>query len=118
MQRFSRRSVVGVPLAMMAAVSMSSALAAPAAAPQLIDDATIHAKSTTIGGATPVPTTRTIPHWFGLTTDTNNGITYGYNMVGADPFHCSDSACDVTIEVDITPLIVTVQGRTFSGVDV
>ena len=118
MQRFSRRSVVGVPLAILAAVSMSSASAAPTVQPQLIDDSTIHAKSTTVGGATPVPTTRTIPHWYGQTKDATNGVTYGYNMVGADPFNCSGQACDVTVEVDITPLIVNVGGLTFSGSDV
>jgi len=39
-------------------------------------------------------------------------------MAGADPNHCSGTACDVTIQVDITPLIVNVGGRTFSGSDV
>jgi len=48
----------------------------------------------------------------------NDGITYGYNMVGADPNHCSGSACSVTIEVDITPIIVNIAGLTFSGSDV
>ena len=33
------------------------------------------------------------PHWHGSTTDPNNGVTYGYNMVGADPNNCSGSAC-------------------------
>ena len=36
-------------------------------------------------------------------------------MVGADPNNCSGSACDVSVEADITPLIVTVGGRTFAG---
>lgn len=36
-------------------------------------------------------------------------------MVGADPYNCSGSACDVTIETDIIPLIVVVQGQTFDG---
>jgi hypothetical protein len=39
-------------------------------------------------------------------------------MVGADPYHCSGSACSVTIETDIVPLIVNVGGMTFSGNDV
>lgn len=86
--------------------------------PQTIDDATLKAMFSTLDGADVLPTTRTVAHWFGTTTDPNNGVTYGYNMVGADPYHCSGSACDVTIETDIVPLIVNVAGLTFSGNDV
>jgi hypothetical protein len=117
MQR-STLSHVWTSVAVLAAVWIVPAVAASAADPQVIDDSTIHAKSTTAGGASPLPTTRTVPHWFGQTTDPNNGITYGYNMVGADPNSCSGAACSVTIEVDITPIIVHVAGRTFSGTDV
>jgi hypothetical protein len=83
--------------------------------PQLVDDSAMKALTLTEGGATVLPTTRTIPHWWASTTDPNNGVTYGYNMVGADPNRCSGSACDVTIQVDITPIIVNVGGRTFDG---
>jgi hypothetical protein len=83
--------------------------------PQLIDDSQLQALTTTIGGATVLPTTRTVRHWWGSALDPHNGITYGYNMVGADPNNCSGSACSVTIEVDITPLIVNIDGLTFSG---
>jgi hypothetical protein len=48
----------------------------------------------------------------------DNGSTYGYNMVGADPFTCSGSGCDATIPTDITPLDVVVDGLTFYGSDV
>lgn len=61
--------------------------------PQVVDDATLKPSDATIGGATVLPTTRTVAHWFGQTTDPNNGVTYGYNMVGADPNNCSGSAC-------------------------
>jgi hypothetical protein len=71
---------------------------------QLIDDSQLQALSTMVGGASVLPTTRTILHWWGSTLDPHNGITYGYNMVGADPNNCSDSDCSVTIEADITPL--------------
>jgi hypothetical protein len=54
----------------------------------------------------------------GSTLNPNNGIAYGYNMVGADPNNCSGSACSVTVEADITPLIVNIDGMTFSGNDV
>lgn len=75
--------------------------------PQLIDDSQLHATTTTMGGAEVLATTRTVVHWWGSTTDPHNGITYGYSMVGANPNSCAGDACSVTIEVDITPLIVT-----------
>jgi hypothetical protein len=86
-----------------------------AAEPQLISDASLKAITTTTGGASVLPTTRTVPHWWGSSVDPNNGVTYGYNMVGADPYQCSGAACDVTIETDITPIIVNVGGLTFDG---
>ncbi len=117
MHRCLTQSRVGV-LAVLTLLWVGRASGAAPAEPQVISDDALKAKSTTIGGATVLPTTRTVPHWFGQTLDPNNGITYGYNMVGADPYHCSGAACDVTVEVDITPIIVNVQGRTFSGSDV
>lgn len=86
--------------------------------PQVIDDASLKAITTTEGGASVLPTTRTIPHWWGSTLDPHNGVTYGYNMVGANPNTCSGAACSVTIQTDITPIIVNVGGMTFSGSDV
>jgi hypothetical protein len=110
--------LLGVVLAIAVVIS-SAASAAPGTAtvqPQVISDANLKALTSTIGdGASPLPTTRTIPHWWGSTLDPNNGVTYGYNMVGADPNHCSGSACSVTVETDITPLIVNIDGLTFSG---
>jgi hypothetical protein len=85
---------------------------------QTIDDSKLKALFTTMGGADVLPTTRTVAHWWGSTLDPNNGVTYGYNMVGADPNNCSGSACSVTIEADITPIIVNIDGLTFSGNDV
>ena len=107
-------SVVVVIVAVVASAA-SAASDTTAAEPQLIDDSQLQASSTTIGGADVLPTTRTVAHWWGSTLDPHNGVTYGYNMVGADPNSCSGSACDVTVEADITPLIVTVGGRTFAG---
>ena len=86
--------------------------------PQLIDDSQLRAASVAIGGAAVLPTTRTVTHWWGATTNPHDGVTYGYNMVGANPNTCKLSDCDVTIEVDITPLIVNIDGLTFSGQDV
>jgi hypothetical protein len=84
----------------------------------VIEDSQLQAMTTTIGGASVLPTTRTVQHWFGSTLDPHNGITYGYNMVGADPNNCSGAGCSVTIEADITPIIVNIDGLTFSGSDV
>lgn len=97
---------------------VSGSTAYAASGPQQISDAQLHATMTTLGGATVLPTTRTIPHWFGQTLDPNNGVTYGYNMVGANPNTCKGSACSVTIQADITPINVNIDGRTFSGSDV
>jgi len=90
--------------------------AAPKAQP--IGDAQLKALTATVGGADVLPTTRTVAHWFGSTLNPDDGVTYGYNMVGADPNSCSGSACSTTIEADITPIIVNVGGLTFSGEDV
>jgi hypothetical protein len=90
----------------------------PTVEPQLIDDASLKAKTTTVGGASVLPTTRTVVHWFGQTTDPNNGVTYGYNMVGSDPNSCSGTACSTTVQADITPLIVNIGGMTFDGTSV
>lgn len=114
----------GLFLCVAAGISMtvnSAAFAATGTAtvqPQVIDDSQLKALTSSIGGASVLPTTRTVPHWFGSTVDPNNGVTYGYNMVGADPNNCSGSFCSVTIEADITPLIVNIDGLTFSGYDV
>ena len=96
----------------------ASAGADSATDPQLISDSQLQALTATQGGASVLPTTRTVPHWFGQTLDTGNGVTYGYNMVGANPNTCSGSGCSSTIETDITPIKVVVGGRTFDGNDV
>jgi hypothetical protein len=98
-----------------AALVGASVSAGGSPSPQVIDDSTLQAMTTTVGGASPLNTTKTVPHWFGQTLNPTNGVTYGYNMVGADPSNCSGSACSVTVEADITPLIVNIQGLTFDG---
>jgi hypothetical protein len=112
--------LLGVVL-VIAVVVISAASAAGSTAtvqPQVISDASLQAKTTTIGGAKPLSTTRTVAHWFGSTLDPNNGVTYGYNMVGADPYNCSGSACAATVETDVIPLNVVVGGMEFDGTDV
>jgi hypothetical protein len=94
-----------------------SAIGDPPPEPPVIDDTAMQVLSTTIGGAQVLQTTRTVTHWFGSTLDPNNGVIYGYNMVGADPNNCSGSGCDVTVTVDIIPLNVIVGGESFNGSD-
>ncbi len=111
-------------LAVFAAVSVSIVAAAFAGGGKgngtvpVIQDSQLKASFTTMGGADVLPSTRTIPHWWGSTLDTNNGVTYGYNMVGSDPNTCSGSTCDTTVEVDVIPLVVNVGGLTFDGNEV
>src|SRR5215813_14630899 len=74
-----------------------NAIGDPPPGPPVIDIAAMRMLSTTLGGAQVLPTTRTVAHWFGSTLDPNNGATYGYNIVGADPNNCSGADCDVTV---------------------
>jgi hypothetical protein len=108
-------AVVAVVSASASAPSGTGISGTPTVEPQLINDASLKATTTTVGGASVLPTTRTVAHWFGQTTDPHNGVTYGYNMVGSDPNHCSGAACSTTVEADITPLIVNIDGMTFDG---
>ena len=101
-----------------AAVAVSAASASSSGDPQVISDSQLQALTATEGGASVLPTTRTVPHWWGSTVDPHNGVTYGYNMVGSDPYTCSGSSCSTTIQADITPIVVNIDGLTFSGNDV
>ena len=125
--RFRSRLRIATAVSLVAAGLVSAILtlpltstggSAPPAEPQVIRDVQMRVLTTTIGGAQVLPTTRTVPHWFGSTLDPNNGVTYGYNIVGADPNSCSGADCDVTVTVDIIPLNVIVDGESFNGTDV
>ena len=72
---------------------------------------------TTVGGATPLSTDRTVPHWFSSFTDPTNGVTYGYNMVGnGDP---RTYAGTTTVPTEIIPMNFTfANGQQFNGSDV
>jgi len=117
---FKRKLHLFVACVLMAAAiaSVRARGASPAIEPQLIDDASLKALSSTTSGADVLPTTRTIPHWWGSTLNPDNGITYGYNMAGANPYACVGAACSVTIETDVTPLLVRIAGRVFDGNEV
>src|SRR5579884_1863203 len=101
-----------------AAASAAAAGGRPTVPPEPIDDSQLHALTTAGGGATLLPTTRTVAHRWGSTLDPQDGLSYGYSIVDADPDHCSGAACDVTVDVDITPVILRLAGMTFSGSDV
>lgn len=109
---------VGAVLAMMVMGLGVVPVGASGPAVPVIPDSSLKALTTTIGGADVLPTTRTVAHWWGSTLDPSDGVTYGYNMVGADPYNCSGADCSVTVEADITPIVVNIDGLTFSGEDV
>jgi hypothetical protein len=115
--RLSAR-IGGLAMAAVGALVASSVSASGSATPIVIDDSQLQATTTTVGGASPLSTDRTVQHWFGSTLDPHNGVTYGYNMVGANPNNCSGSMCSALIEADITPVNVNIGGLTFSGSDV
>ena len=96
----------------MVAGSVTAGAAAPSTIP-VIDDSQLSASTATLGGAKPLNTTLTIPHWAGTALNPHNGVTYGYNMAGSNPYTCSGAGCSTTVEVDITPIIVNVGGLTF-----
>jgi hypothetical protein len=104
--------LAGLTLAVPFLASAASAGTAPA--PIVVPDSAIHASTITVGGAKPQPTERTVAHWFGTALNPVDGVTYGFNMVGADP----SLETSTTITADIIPLNVVVGGQTFSGSDV
>jgi hypothetical protein len=107
----------GLVSAILTLLLRSTASSARPAEPPVIGYDQMEALTTTIDGAQVLPTTRTVTHWFGSTFDPNNGVTYGYNMVGADPNNCSGAGCDVTVAADIIPVNVIVDGESFNGSD-
>jgi hypothetical protein len=113
-RQVARKLVVtaGVTIALPFLASAASAGTAPA--PIVVPDSAIHASTITVGGAKPQPTERTVAHWFGTALNPVDGVTYGFNMVGADP----SLETSTTITADIIPLNVVVGGQTFSGSDV
>lgn len=99
---------------LLASMSASTASAGAAGAPVQVSGRPLF---TTMGGANPQPTDRTVPHWFGSFTDPTNGVTYGYNMVGnGDPRSYTGTT---TVPTEIIPLNFTLStGQQFNGSDV
>ena len=96
-----------------AAAAVTALGAAPVGAGTIpvIDDSQLQALTTTAGGASPLPTQATIPHFYGTSLNPTNGVMYGWNMAGGDP----GQGKATTIQVDIIPVIVHVAGRTYDG---
>jgi hypothetical protein len=118
--RYRKRGLLlGFAALAIAVVGTATAASGADSSIPVIADSQLQANFTEVdGGAALTPTTRTVAHWWGSTANPNDGVTYGYNMVGANPNTCSGSACDVSIDADITPLNVIVDGRMFSGSNV
>jgi hypothetical protein len=57
---------------------------------------------TTDGGASVLPTTKTVAHWNGSFVDGLSGRTYGYNMVGNPPSGGSTSVAAEIIPLDVS----------------
>jgi hypothetical protein len=115
MTRLTGRRLIALAGAAFALPLLASAANAGTKPPPLqVPDSQIQPITTTVGGASVLPTTRTVAHWHGTTLDPHNGVTYGYNMVGADP----SLATSTTITTDIIPVNVVINGQTFSGSNV
>src|SRR5689334_4759926 len=94
-------------VALAAAFLPSGAPAASTGGPRPISDDKLSARTTVVdGGAKVLASTRTVAHSNGHTVDPHDGVNYSYNMVGANPNTCTGTACDVTVQVDITPVVV------------
>ena len=101
MYRHLARSLAFIAITALLATSAYAATPPPTTLPVIGEAGT--PQFTSMGGATPLATDKTVPHWAGTFTDPTNGVTYGYNMVGAeDPRNAG--AGTTTVPVDIIPL--------------
>ena len=105
-----RRPLAAVSAAISAVLLTSAGVAAGSSEPP-VDESSIQPTTASFGGASPLATTRTVQHWSGQTVNGVDGVTYRYNLVGADP----GSETSATIGVDIIPLDVTIDGVPFNG---
>lgn len=78
------------------------------------DDSNFGPTSEHSHGEAPHPGVRTVRHWTGHSVNPTNGVTYTYDIVGADP----STGHAATVGVDIIPLNLTVAGRAFKGTDI
>ena len=108
------RTLLAASTGALVAASVSVGTASASTTPIVVDDSTLNATTTTLGGASPTATSRTVQHWFGQSLNPIDGVTYGYSMVGANPNSCAGGACSVVVQADITPVIVNIAGLTYS----
>ena len=76
---------VAVTMPFLATAANASTQNTKAQTPIIVDDSSITPSTIEFGGATVLPTTRTVAHWHGTALNPTDGVTYGFNMVGADP---------------------------------
>src|SRR5437773_3036035 len=107
------RIPLGAALAAVGALVLTSVGAVADSSGDNLDPSILKGSSHRFGDAKPHPGAKTIPLWTGQTTNPDDGVTYTYTMVGADP----DSNQSSKIQVDIVPLNVNLLGRTFNGSD-
>src|SRR5438105_15200757 len=103
--RMPHRRSFGLPLAAMiatAAVLFTSVAAAAEDSHAGNDDWNVKSTSKRFGEEAPHPGVKTVRHWSGQSVV--NGVTYTYDIVGADP----STEHAATIGVDIIPLNLTV----------
>src|SRR5713226_472113 len=96
------------------ATAANSSAGAGGPAPIVVPDSAVTPTTLALGGAKVLPTTRTVAHWHGSATNPVDGVTYGFNMVGADP----SANLSTTITTDIIPVNVVVGGMAFNGTNV
>src|SRR5215469_1924367 len=115
MRRFRLATLAAAAGVIMAVPLLSAAGSAGAStAPIQVPDSALNPTTTTIGGAPVLGTPRTVAHWFGTATNPGDGVTYGFNMVGADPALNQST----TITADIVPINIVVGGIAYNGSDV
>jgi hypothetical protein len=107
--------LLGLALIAIAVAGTASAASSKSSVP-VIKDSQLHALYTTTAGAKVLSTTRTLQHWHGTALNPDNGLTYGFNMVGANP-NCA-TTCDATIPIDVIPINVVVDGVSFRATDI
>jgi hypothetical protein len=95
------------------AVVWTSAGAAAQDSQKSGDDSNFNSTSERFHEEAPRPGVRTIRYWTGHSVNPVDGLTYTYDIVGADPA----AGRAATVGVDIIPLNVTVAGRAFNGSD-
>jgi hypothetical protein len=114
-----RRALIVAAAAGLAAASVAASAAGAAAATGSTTAASasypvvqnIGPRYTVAGGASVLPTTRTVPHWHGSFVDGLNGQTYGFNMVGTDP----STGTSATVSTEIIPLNFTFDADNGTG---